>query len=161
MAPLLCAGITTYSPLRHWQAGPGKKVGIVGIGGLGHMGVKLSHAMGAQTLAFTTSAAKRMEALKLGADAVIVSRNADEMARHAGSFDFILDTVGASHNLDAYTALLKRDDTLCLVGAPEHPRPAPAVFGLIMGRKSIAGSPCCFHQAWLPSFPGSWPLRCG
>jgi uncharacterized zinc-type alcohol dehydrogenase-like protein len=140
VAPLLCAGITTYSPLRHWQAGPGKKVGIVGIGGLGHMGVKLSHAMGAQTLAFTTSDAKRMEALKLGADAVIVSRNAEEMARHAGSFDFILDTVGASHNLDAYTALLKRDGTLCLVGAPEHPHPAPAVFGLIMGRKSIAGS---------------------
>jgi uncharacterized zinc-type alcohol dehydrogenase-like protein len=140
VAPLLCAGITTYSPLRHWQAGPGKKVGIVGIGGLGHMGVKLAHAMGAHTVAFTTSESKRQDALDLGADEVIVSRNAEEMAAHEGSFDFILDTVGASHNLDAYIALLKRDATLCLVGAPEHPHPAPAVFPLIMGRKGIAGS---------------------
>jgi alcohol dehydrogenase (NADP+) len=140
VAPLLCAGITTWSPLRHWQAGPGKKVGIVGIGGLGHMGVKLAHAMGAHTVAFTTSDGKRQDALDLGADEVIVSRNADEMAAHVGSFDFILDTVGASHNLDAYIALLKRDATLCLVGAPEHPHPAPAVFPLIMGRRGIAGS---------------------
>lgn len=140
VAPLLCAGITTYSPLRHWNAGPGKKVGIVGIGGLGHMGVKLSHAMGAHTVAFTTSENKREDAHDLGADEVIVSRNAGEMERHAGSFDFILDTVGSSHNLDAYTALLKRDGTLCLVGAPEHTHPSPAVFPLIVGRRSIAGS---------------------
>ncbi|HEX9947261.1 MAG TPA: NAD(P)-dependent alcohol dehydrogenase [Allosphingosinicella sp.] len=140
VAPLLCAGITTYSPLRHWQAGPGKKVGIVGIGGLGHMGVKLAHALGAHTVAFTTSEGKRRDALDLGADEVIVSRNAAEMANHAGSFDFILDTVGASHDLDAYIALLKLDGTLCLVGAPEHPHPSPAVFPLIMGRRSIAGS---------------------
>ena len=140
VAPLLCAGITTYSPLRHWNAGPGKKVGIVGIGGLGHMGVKLSHAMGAHTVAFTTSESKRKDALALGADEVVVSRNADEMAKHAASFDFILDTVAASHDLDAFTALLKRDGTLCLVGAPEHAHPSPSVMGLIFGRKSIAGS---------------------
>ena len=140
VAPLLCAGITTYSPLRHWGAGPGKKVGIVGIGGLGHMGVKLAHAMGAHTVAFTTSDSKRQDALTLGADEVIISRNLDEMKAHARSFDFILDTVGSSHILDAYTALLKRDGTLCLVGAPEHPHPAPDVFTLIMGRKAIAGS---------------------
>lgn len=140
VAPLLCAGITTYSPLRHWNAGPGKKIGVVGIGGLGHMGVKLSHAMGAHTVAFTTSENKRQDALDLGADEVIISRNAEDMAAHKGSFDFILDTVGTSHNLDDYTALLKRDGTLCLVGAPEHPHPSPGVFGLLMGRKSIAGS---------------------
>ena len=140
VAPLLCAGITTYSPLRHWQAGPGKKVGIVGIGGLGHMGVKLAHAMGAHTVAFTTSEGKRQDAHDLGADEVIISRDADDMAKHMGSFDFILDTVGASHSLDPYLALLKRDGTLCLVGAPEHPHPSPAVFMLIFGRKSIAGS---------------------
>jgi uncharacterized zinc-type alcohol dehydrogenase-like protein len=140
VAPLLCAGITTYSPLRHWGAGPGKKVGIVGIGGLGHMGIKLAHAMGAHTVAFTTSDGKRADALKLGADEVIVSRNPDEMRAHMGSFDFILDTVGSSHNLDAYTRLLKRDGTLCLVGAPEHPHPGPDVFTLIMGRRAIAGS---------------------
>lgn len=140
VAPLLCAGITTYSPLRHWGAGPGKKVGIVGIGGLGHMGIKLAHAMGAHTVAFTTSESKRQDALKLGADEVIISKNPDDMARHARSFDFILDTVGASHDLDAYLVLLKRDATLCLVGAPEHPHPAPTVFNLILGRKAIAGS---------------------
>ena len=140
VAPLLCAGITTYSPLRHWQAGPGKKVGIVGIGGLGHMGVKLSHAMGAHTVAFTTSESKRQDALALGADEVIVSRDAEAMASHAGTFDFILNTVAASHDLDAYTALLKRDGTLCLVGVPEHPHPSPNIGVLIFGRKSIAGS---------------------
>jgi len=140
VAPLLCAGITTYSPLRHWKAGPGKKVGIVGIGGLGHMGIKLAHAMGAHTVAFTTSEAKRQDALTLGADEVVVSKNADEMAKHGGSFDFILNTVAASHNLDAYTRLLKRDGTLCLVGAPDHPHPSPEVFNLIFGRRSIAGS---------------------
>ncbi|HEX8467793.1 MAG TPA: NAD(P)-dependent alcohol dehydrogenase [Allosphingosinicella sp.] len=140
VAPLLCAGITTWSPLRHWKAGPGKKVGIVGIGGLGHMGIKLAHALGARTVAFTTSEGKRQDALDLGADEVVVSRNAEEMTAHAGSFDFILNTVAASHDLDAFTALLKRDGTLCLVGVPEHPHPSPAVGTLIFGRRSIAGS---------------------
>ena len=140
VAPLLCAGITTYSPLRHWNAGPGKKVGIVGIGGLGHMGIKLAHAMGAHTVAFTSSEGKRQDALDLGADEVVVSRNPDEMQRHAGSFDFILNTVAASHDLDAYTKLLKRDGTLCLVGVPEHPHPSPNIGQLIFGRRAIAGS---------------------
>ena len=140
VAPLLCAGITTYSPLRHWNAGPGKKVGIVGIGGLGHMGIKLAHAMGAHTVAFTTSENKRKDAIELGADEVIVSKNADEMNQHANSFDFILDTVAASHNLDAFTTLLKRDGTLCLVGVPEHAHPSPNVGALIFKRRAIAGS---------------------
>jgi uncharacterized zinc-type alcohol dehydrogenase-like protein len=140
VAPLLCAGITTYSPLRHWQAGPGKKVGVVGIGGLGHMGVKLAHAMGAHTVAFTTSESKRQDALDLGADEVVVSRNPDEMKAHNRSFDFILNTVAAAHDLDAFTQLLKRDGTLCLVGVPEHPHPSPSVGVLIFGRRSIAGS---------------------
>jgi uncharacterized zinc-type alcohol dehydrogenase-like protein len=139
-APLLCAGITTWSPLRHWNAGPGKKVGIVGIGGLGHMGVKLAHALGAHVVAFTTSESKRQDALDLGADEVVVSRNAGEMAAHAGSFDFILNTVAASHDLDAFTALLKRDGTLCLVGVPEHAHPSPDVSALIFKRRAIAGS---------------------
>jgi uncharacterized zinc-type alcohol dehydrogenase-like protein len=139
-APLLCAGITTWSPLRHWNVGPGKKVGIVGIGGLGHMGVKLAHALGAHVVAFTTSESKRQDALDLGADEVVVSRNADEMAAHAGSFDFILNTVAASHDLDAFTALLKRDGTLCLVGVPEHAHPSPDVSALIFKRRAIAGS---------------------
>jgi uncharacterized zinc-type alcohol dehydrogenase-like protein len=140
VAPLLCAGITTYSPLRHWKVGPGQKVGIVGIGGLGHMGIKLAHAMGAHTIAFTTSESKRQDALDLGADEVVVSRNAEEMDQHAGSFDFILDTVAASHDLDAWTRLLKRDGTLCLVGVPEHPHPTPDVGNLIFKRRAIAGS---------------------
>jgi len=139
-APLLCAGITTWSPLRHWNVGPGKKVGIVGIGGLGHMGVKLAHALGAHVVAFTTSESKRQAALDLGADEVIVSRNADEMAAHQGSFDFILNTVAAPHNLDVFVALLKRDGTMTLVGAPSEPHPSPAVFPLIFSRRSIAGS---------------------
>jgi uncharacterized zinc-type alcohol dehydrogenase-like protein len=140
VAPLLCAGITTYSPLRHWQIGPGKKAGIVGIGGLGHMGIKLAHAMGAHTVAFTTSESKREDAMALGADEVIVSRNAEEMEAHASTFDFILNTVAASHNLDAYTNLLKRDGTLVLVGVPEDPHPSPDVGPLIFKRRSIAGS---------------------
>lgn len=140
VAPLLCAGITTYSPLRHWGAGPGKKVGVVGIGGLGHMGVKLAHAMGAHVVAFTTSEGKRAEALALGADEVVVSRNADEMAAHAKSFDLILNTVAAPHNLDAFLALLKRDGTMVLVGAPATPHPSPNVFSLILRRRSLAGS---------------------
>jgi alcohol dehydrogenase (NADP+) len=140
VAPLLCAGITTWSPLRHWNVGPGKKVGIVGIGGLGHMGVKLAHALGAHVVAFTTSESKREDARALGADEVVVSRNEDEMAAHANSFDFILDTVAASHNLDAFTALLKRDGTLTLVGVPEHAHPSPDVSALIFRRRAIAGS---------------------
>ena len=140
VAPLLCAGITTYSPLRHWKVGPGQKVGIVGIGGLGHMGIKLAHAMGARVVAFTTSESKKQDALALGADEVVVSRNRDEMKAHTGSFDFILDTVAASHDLDAYTVLLKRDGTLCLVGVPEDPHPSPNVGPLIFRRRAIAGS---------------------
>jgi uncharacterized zinc-type alcohol dehydrogenase-like protein len=140
VAPLLCAGITTYSPLRHWNAGPGKKVGIVGIGGLGHMGVKLAHAMGAHVVAFTTSDSKRQAALDLGADEVVVSRNAEEMAAHATSFDLIVNTVAAPHDLDAFLLLLKRDGTMTLVGAPAIPHPSPGVFNLILKRRSIAGS---------------------
>ncbi|EOY5422492.1 NAD(P)-dependent alcohol dehydrogenase [Cronobacter dublinensis] len=140
VAPLLCAGITTYSPLRHWHIGPGKKVGIVGIGGLGHMGIKLAHAMGAQVVAFTTSESKRDAAKTLGADDVVVSRNPDEMQAHAKSFDFILNTVAAPHSLDAFTALLKRDGTMTLVGAPASPHPSPEVFNLIFKRRAIAGS---------------------
>ena len=139
-APLLCAGVTTYSPLRHWGAGPGKKVGVVGLGGLGHMGVKLAHAMGAHVVLFTTSAGKTADAKRLGADEVVLSKDPEAMKAHAGSFHFILDTVAAPHSLDAYTTLLRRDGTLCLVGAPELPHPSPTVFNLIFGRKSIAGS---------------------
>lgn len=140
VAPLLCAGITTYSPLRHWNAGPGKKVGVVGIGGLGHMGIKLAHAMGAHVVAFTTSEGKREAAKALGADEVVVSRNAKEMAAHVKSFDFILNTVAAPHDLDAFLALLKRDATMALVGAPATPHPSPNVFNLIFKRRTIAGS---------------------
>jgi uncharacterized zinc-type alcohol dehydrogenase-like protein len=140
VAPLLCAGITTYSPLRHWKVGPGSKVGIVGIGGLGHMGIKLAHAMGAHVVAFTTSESKRQDAHDLGADEVVISRDEAQMAQHAGSFDFILNTVAASHDLDAYTRLLRRDGTMVLVGVPEHPHPSPNIGTLIFGRRSIAGS---------------------
>jgi uncharacterized zinc-type alcohol dehydrogenase-like protein len=140
VAPLLCAGITTYSPLRHWNVGPGHKVGVVGIGGLGHMGIKLAHAMGAHVVAFTTSESKRAAALALGADEVAVSRHADEMDAHAGSFHFILNTVAVPHDLDAFFALLKRDGTMTLVGAPATPHPSPQVFSLIMKRRSLAGS---------------------
>lgn len=140
VAPLLCAGITTYSPLRHWNAGPGKKVGVVGIGGLGHMGIKLAHAMGARVVAFTTSESKREAAKALGADEVVVSRNASEMAAHAKSFDFILNTVAAPHDLDAFMALLKRDGAMTLVGAPASPHPSPQVMNLIAKRRTIAGS---------------------
>jgi alcohol dehydrogenase (NADP+) len=140
VAPLLCAGITTWSPLRHWQAGPGKKVGVVGIGGLGHMGIKLAHALGAHTVAFTTSPAKIADARALGADEVVVSRDAGQMKAHFGSFDFILNTVAAPHDLDAFLSLLKVNGTMCLVGAPASPHPSPAVFNLIMKRRSLAGS---------------------
>ncbi|MFD0725235.1 NAD(P)-dependent alcohol dehydrogenase [Lysobacter brunescens] len=140
VAPLLCAGITTYSPLRHWQAGPGRKVGVVGIGGLGHMGLKLAHAMGAHVVAFTTSESKRAEAHALGADDVVVSRDVDAMAAHARSFDLILNTVAAPHDLDAFLALLRRDGAMVLVGAPATPHPSPNVFNLITRRRTLAGS---------------------
>lgn len=139
-APLLCAGITTYSPLRHWGATKGKKVGIVGLGGLGHMGVKFSHAFGAHTVLFTTSPSKIEDGKRLGADEVVVSKNESEMNKHAGSFDFILNTVAVPHNLDAFTSLLRLDGTLCLVGAPSSPHPSPGVWNLLMKRASIAGS---------------------
>jgi uncharacterized zinc-type alcohol dehydrogenase-like protein len=138
-APLLCAGITTYSPLRHWGVTKGKKVGVVGLGGLGHMGVKLAHAFGAHVVVFTTSPGKTEDALRLGADEVVVSRNADEMQKHAGSFDFILDTVSADHDINAYLNLLRRDGNITLVGAPEKPLGVSA-FSLIMGRRSLSGS---------------------
>jgi uncharacterized zinc-type alcohol dehydrogenase-like protein len=140
VAPLLCAGITLYSPLKHWEAGPGKKVGIVGLGGLGHMGVKFAHAFGATTVLFTTSPSKSEDGKRLGADEVIVSKNADEMKRHERTFDLIVSTVAVSHNLDPFLSLLKRDGTLVLVGAPEHPHPSPSVFTLLMARRSLAGS---------------------
>jgi uncharacterized zinc-type alcohol dehydrogenase-like protein len=139
-APLLCAGITTYSPMRHWGVTKGKKVGIVGLGGLGHMGVKFSHAFGAHTVVFTTSPNKKDDALRLGADEVVISRNADEMKKHAGSFDFILDCVAAEHDINAYIHMLTRDGNITLVGAPEKPLPVSA-FSLIFGRRSLSGSP--------------------
>jgi uncharacterized zinc-type alcohol dehydrogenase-like protein len=139
-SPLLCAGITLYSPLKHWGAGPGKKVGIVGLGGLGHMGVKFAHAFGAHTVLFTTSPSKIADGKRLGADDVVISKNADEMAKRARSFDLIVNTVAASHDLDPFLSLLKRDGTLVLVGAPEHPHPSPSVFQLLFGRRSLAGS---------------------
>jgi uncharacterized zinc-type alcohol dehydrogenase-like protein len=138
-APLLCAGITTYSPLRHWNVGKGKKVGIVGLGGLGHMGVKFARAFGAHVVVFTTSPSKREDALRLGAHEVVLSRNLDEMKRHAGSFDFILDCVAAEHDINAYISLLARDGNITMVGAPEKPLPV-AAFSLIMGRRSFSGS---------------------
>ena len=138
-APLLCAGITTYSPLRHWNVGKGQKVGIVGLGGLGHMGLKFAKAFGANVVLFTTSAGKTVDAKRLGADEVVISKNADEMLKHANSFDFILDTVSGEHDLNAYLQLLKLDGTMTLVGAPEKPAPISA-FNLLVGRKRLAGS---------------------
>lgn len=140
VAPLLCAGITTYSPLHHWGAGPGKKVGIVGLGGLGHMGVKIAHAMGAHVVLFTTSPGKVADGKRLGADEVCISRDPEQMAAHANTFDFILNTVAAPHNLDDYLQLLKRDGTMTLVGAPAEPHPSPTVFNLIFKRRQLAGS---------------------
>jgi uncharacterized zinc-type alcohol dehydrogenase-like protein len=140
VAPLLCAGITTWSPLRQWNVGKGQKVGVVGLGGLGHMGVKFAHAFGAHVVLFTTSPGKAADARRLGADEVVVSKNPDEMKQHLTSFDFILNTVAAPHNLDAYLELLKRDGTMCLVGAPENPHPSPTVFNLIFKRRRLAGS---------------------
>ena len=140
VAPLLCAGITTYSPMRHWGVTKGKKVGVVGLGGLGHMGAKFAHALGAHVVVFTTSSNKKEDALRLGADEVVISRNADEMQKHTGSFDFILDAVSADHDIGSYINLLGRDGNITLVGAPEKPL-AVSAFGLIMGRRSLSGSP--------------------
>jgi uncharacterized zinc-type alcohol dehydrogenase-like protein len=140
VAPLLCAGVTMWSPLHHWNVGPGKKVGIVGIGGLGHMGVKLARALGAHVVAFTTSESKRADALKLGAQEVVVSKNADELAAHAGSLDLIVNTVAVPHSLDTYLNLLRRDGTMALVGIPAEAHPSPSIASLIGGRRSLAGS---------------------
>ncbi|ACK86253.1 NAD(P)-dependent alcohol dehydrogenase [Methylorubrum extorquens] len=139
VAPLLCAGVTTWSPLRRWGAGPGKKVGIVGLGGLGHMGVKLAHALGAHVVLFTTSPGKEADARRLGADEVVISKDAEQMGRHAESFDLIVDTVAAQHDINAYLGLLKRDCTLVQVGAPEKPLDVN-VFSVIWRRRNFAGS---------------------
>jgi uncharacterized zinc-type alcohol dehydrogenase-like protein len=138
-APLLCAGITTYSPMRRWGVTKGKKVGVVGLGGLGHMGVKLAHALGAHVVVFTTSPGKKEDALRLGADEVVVSRNGAELQNHAGSFDFILDTISADHDINALINLLRRDGNITLVGAPAKPL-AVSAFGLLMGRRNLSGS---------------------
>ncbi len=138
-APLLCAGITTYSPMRRWGVTQGKKVGVVGLGGLGHMAVKFAHAFGAHVVVFTTSPSKKEDARRLGADEVVISRNADEMKKHAGSFDFILDAVSADHDINAYLSLLGVGGNLTLVGAPSKPLPV-AAFNLIMARRSLSGS---------------------
>ncbi|AIO87497.1 zinc-binding dehydrogenase family protein [Burkholderia pseudomallei] len=139
-APLLCAGITTYSPLRQWGAGPGKKVGIVGLGGLGHMGVKLARAMGAHVVLFTTSPSKIEDGKRLGAHEVVISKDDAQMNAHLNSFDFILNTVAAQHDLNPFIGLLKLDGTMTLVGAPEHDHPSPRVFNLIYKRRRLAGS---------------------
>jgi uncharacterized zinc-type alcohol dehydrogenase-like protein len=138
-APLLCAGITTYSPLRHWHVGPGQKVGVVGLGGLGHMGVKFARAMGAHTVLFTTSPGKAEDARRLGAHEVVISKDEGQMKRQAGSFDFILDTVSADHDLNAYLSMLKLDGTMCMVGVPPSPQAVHA-FSLILPRRNLAGS---------------------
>jgi uncharacterized zinc-type alcohol dehydrogenase-like protein len=140
VAPLLCAGITSWSPLKHWNVGPGKKVGVVGIGGLGHMGVKLAKALGAHVVAFTTSPSKIDAARELGADEVVVSRDAAQMKAHRGSLDFILNTVAAPHDLDAFMMLLKLDGAMCLVGVPAEPHPSPSVGNFIMKRRTLGGS---------------------
>jgi uncharacterized zinc-type alcohol dehydrogenase-like protein len=138
-APLLCAGITTYSPMRHWGVTKGKNVGVVGLGGLGHMAVKIAHALGAHVVVFTTSPNKKEDALRLGADEVVISRDTNEMSKHQGSFDFILDAVSAEHDINAYLQLLRRDGNMTLVGAPDKPH-AVAAFSLIMKRRSLSGS---------------------
>jgi uncharacterized zinc-type alcohol dehydrogenase-like protein len=139
VAPLLCAGITTYAPLRHWKVGSGKKVGVVGLGGLGHMGLKFAHAFGAEVVQFTTSEAKIADAKKLGADEVVVSKDEAAMKKHAGSFDFILDCVSAPHDMNAYLSLLRLDGTLCLVGLPDEPV-SISPFAIITNRRAFAGS---------------------
>jgi uncharacterized zinc-type alcohol dehydrogenase-like protein len=139
VAPLLCAGITTYSPLKFWKAGKGKKVGIVGLGGLGHMGLKFAHSMGAETVLFTTSAGKVADGQKLGADEVVVTKDAAAVAKHAGSFDFILDCVSAPHDVNQYLDLLRLNGTMCLVGLPET-APTISPFSIITNRRSFSGS---------------------
>src|ERR1700722_596961 len=139
-APFFCAGITTYSPMHHWKVGKGQKVGVVGLGGLGHMGVKFAHALGAHVVVFTTSPNKKDDALRLGADEVVISKDANEMQKHASSFDFILDAVSADHDINVYLNMLRRDGHVVMVGAPEKPLPV-SVFSLIMGRRSLSGSP--------------------
>jgi len=138
-APLLCAGITTYSPLRYWGVGPGMKVGIVGLGGLGHLGLKFAKSFGAHVVQFTTSEGKAEDARKLGADEVVISKDADAMAKHKGSFDFILDCVSAPHDMDAYLGMLRLNGTLCLVGLPDQPL-SVLPFSLLANRRSLAGS---------------------
>jgi alcohol dehydrogenase (NADP+) len=138
-APLLCAGITTYSPMRRWGVAGGKKVGVVGLGGLGHMGVKFARAFGAHVVVFTTSPGKTEDARRLGADEVVISRNANELQKHTGSFDFILDAVSAPHDINAYLNLLRPGGTITLVGAPEKPLVVSA-FSLLMGRRNLSGS---------------------
>ena len=140
VAPLLCAGITTYSPLRHWGVSKGSHVAVVGLGGLGHMAIKLAHAMGAHVVLFTTSPGKIQDAKRLGADEVVISRNEEEMKKQRGRFDFILNTVCVSHNLDPFIELLKRDGVMCLVGAPALPHPSPTIQNLVFKRRNIAGS---------------------
>lgn len=140
VAPLLCAGITTYSPLRHWKVGKGSRVGVVGIGGLGHMAIKLAHAMGAHVVVFTSSPGKTQDGKRLGADEVVISKNSDEVKKYANTLDLIIDTVAAPHNLDQYLELLNRDGTLCLVGAPSKPHPSPSVPYLIFRRRQIGGT---------------------
>jgi uncharacterized zinc-type alcohol dehydrogenase-like protein len=139
VAPLLCAGITTYSPLKHWKAGPGKMIGVIGLGGLGHMALKFSHAFGAKTVQFTRSPAKIEDAKRLGADEVILTKEPNWHTQHAGTFDFILDCVSAAHDITPYLSLLKRGGTLCTVGLPPTPL-AVSAFSLVQGRKSFAGS---------------------
>jgi alcohol dehydrogenase (NADP+) len=140
VAPLLCAGITTYSPLKHWKVGKGTRVGVVGLGGLGHMAIKLAHAMGAHVVLFTTSPGKSADAKRFGANEVVISKNPEEMKKYAKSLDFIINTVAAPHNLDTYLELLKLDGTMCLIGAPDRPHPSPNVQNLIFQRRSLAGS---------------------
>ncbi|MCC8469011.1 NAD(P)-dependent alcohol dehydrogenase [Xanthomonas phaseoli] len=140
VAPLLCAGITTYSPLAHWKVGPGQKVGVVGLGGLGHMAVKIAKAMGATVVLFTTSESKRADAMRLGASEVVISKDEAQMAAQYNTLDFILNTVAAPHNLDPFLNALKRDGAMVLVGVPEESHPSPAVFNLVMKRRTLAGS---------------------
>jgi alcohol dehydrogenase (NADP+) len=138
-APLLCAGITTYSPLNHWKVGPGKKVGVIGVGGLGHVGIKIAKAMGAEVVVFTTSAGKAADAKRLGADEVVLSNDKAQMNKHVKTFHFILDAVSAVHDINAYLPLLKLDGTMVLVGLPEHPLPI-LPFNVVLHRRSLAGS---------------------
>lgn len=140
VAPLLCAGITTYSPLRHWNVGRGSKVGVVGLGGLGHMAIKLAHAMGAEVVLFTTSKGKVEDAKRLGANEVVISKDAEALKKYINYFDFILNTVSAPHHLDQYLELLKRDGSMCLVGVPGTPHPSPSIANLIFKRRKIGGS---------------------